>query len=175
MATSRSYVLLQKGEDPFHTRFEDLDGLTAFTVQEVDRMSNTLVQLRREAPWAQKHRGVMGPGAAFFYFGPDGVPGHIIYGNAPSQPMATTLRRKRSTASQYFTSRSGRLLKWKQLPNHRMECIDGKEVLAVYEAGQASRDYSALLTIHHPGLAVVTEILTTLLLSQMAVILQWQS
>ena len=30
--TSRSYVLLQKGEDPFHTRFEDLDGLTAFTV-----------------------------------------------------------------------------------------------------------------------------------------------
>ena len=32
MATSRSHVLLQKGEDPFHTRFEDLDGLTAFTV-----------------------------------------------------------------------------------------------------------------------------------------------
>lgn len=175
MATSRSYVLLQKGEDPFHTRFEDLDGLTAFTVQEVDRMPNTFVQLRREAPWAQKHRGVMGPGAAFFYFGPDGMPGHIIYGNAPSQPMSTTLRRKRSTASQYFTSRSGRLLKWKQLPNHRMECVDGKEVLAVYEAGHASRDYTALLTIRHPGLAVVTEILTTLLLSQMAVILQWQS
>jgi len=32
MGPSRSYVLLQKGEDPFHTRFEDLDGLTAFTV-----------------------------------------------------------------------------------------------------------------------------------------------
>jgi hypothetical protein len=32
MATCRSYVLLQKGEDPFHTSFEDLDGLTAFTV-----------------------------------------------------------------------------------------------------------------------------------------------
>lgn len=61
-------------------------------------MPNTLVQLRREAPWAQNHRGVMGPGAAFFYFGPDGMPGHIIYGNAPSQPMTTTLRRKRSTA-----------------------------------------------------------------------------
>jgi len=61
-------------------------------------MPNTLVQLRREAPWAQKHRDVMGPGAAFFYFGPDGMPGHIIYGNAPSQPMTTTLRRKRSTA-----------------------------------------------------------------------------
>src|SRR5579863_8749934 len=59
-------------------------------------MSNTLVQLRRETPWAQKHKGVMGPGAAFFYFGPAGTPGHIIYGNAPSQPMATTLRRKRS-------------------------------------------------------------------------------
>lgn len=32
MAVSQSYVLLQKGEDPFHTRFEDLDGLTAFTM-----------------------------------------------------------------------------------------------------------------------------------------------
>ena len=32
MAALRSYILLQKGEDPFHTRFEDLDGLTAFTV-----------------------------------------------------------------------------------------------------------------------------------------------
>jgi len=138
-------------------------------------MSNTLVQLRRETPWAQKHQGVMGPGAAFFYFGPEGMPGHIIYGNAPSQPMVTTLRRKRSTASQYFTSRSGRQLKWKQLPNHRMECIDGKDVLAVYEAGQTSHDYSALLTIRHAGLAVVTEILTTLMLSQMAIVLQWQS
>jgi len=171
---SRSYVLLQKGEDPFHTRFEDLDGLTAFTIQEVDRMPNTLVQLRREAPWTQKHRGVMGPGAAFFYFGPSCTPGHIIYGNAPSQPMATTLRRKRLSASKYFTSRSGRLLKWKQLPNHRMECVDGKQVLAIYEADQASRDYSALLTIRHAGLAVVTEILTTLMLSQMAIVLQWQ-
>ena len=69
---------------------------------QVDRMSNTLVQLRRESPWAQKYRGVMGPGAAFFYFGPAGTPGHIIYGNAPSQPMATTLRRKRS--SEYVRS-----------------------------------------------------------------------
>ena len=31
MAASQ-YVLLQKGGDPFHTRFEDLDGLTAFTM-----------------------------------------------------------------------------------------------------------------------------------------------
>ncbi|KAH9983571.1 hypothetical protein BJV74DRAFT_878899 [Russula compacta] len=175
MAAQKSYVLMQKGEDPFHTRFEDLDGLTAFTIQEVDRLSNTIVQLRREEPWEKKHQNVMGPGAAFFYFGPSGAPGHIIYGNAPSQPMATTLRRKGSSASQYFLSRSGRLLKWKQLPNHRMECVDGKEVLAIYEAGQASRDYSALLTIRHSGLAVVTEILTTLMLSHMAILLQWQS
>jgi len=146
-----------------------------FTIQEVDSIPNTLVQLRREAPWPQKRQGVMGPGAAFFYFGPAGTPGYLIYGNAPSQPMATTLRRKGSSASQYFTSRSGRLLKWKQLPDNRMECIDGKQVLAIYEAGHASRDYSALLTIHHAGLAVVTEILTTLILSQMAVLLQWRN
>jgi len=56
------------------------------------------VQLRREAPWVQKHQGVMGPGAAFFYFGPEGTPGYLIYGNAPSQPMTTALRRKGSSA-----------------------------------------------------------------------------
>jgi hypothetical protein len=178
MAASQSYVLLQKGQDPFHTSFEDLDGLTAFTLQEVDHTPNALVQLRREAPWVQKHQhqGVMGPGAAFFYFGPSGTPGYLIYGNAPSQPMATALRRKRSTssASQYFTSRSGRLLKWKQLASNKMECVDGKEVLATYEAGQLSSKYSAMLTIRQAGLAVVTEILTTLMLSQMAVVLQWR-
>jgi hypothetical protein len=32
MAAPRSCVLLQKGEDPFHTHFKDLDGLTAFTM-----------------------------------------------------------------------------------------------------------------------------------------------
>ena len=56
-----------------------------------------------------------------------------------------------------------------------MQCVDGKDVIAVYEAGHASHDYSALLTIRHAGLAVVTEILTTLMLSQMAIVLQWQS
>jgi hypothetical protein len=55
-----------------------------------------------------------------------------------------------------------------------MQCVDGKDLLAIYEAGHASRDYSALLTIRHAGLAVVTEILTTLMLSQMATVLQWQ-
>ena len=55
-----------------------------------------------------------------------------------------------------------------------LQCIDGNQVLAIYEAGHASRDYSAILTIHHAGLAVVTEILTTLMLSQMAIILQWK-
>ena len=58
---------------------------------------------------------------------------------------------------------------------HVTQCIDGKDVLAVYEAGQASRDYSALLTIRHAGLAVVTEIVTTLMLSQMAIVMQWQN
>jgi hypothetical protein len=174
MEVTQSFVLLQKGQDPFHTSFEDLDGLTAFTLQEVEHTPNTLVQLRREAPWVRRHRDVMGPGAAFFYFGPSGAPGYLIYGNAPSQPMATALRRKRSSASQYFTSRSGRLLKWKRLAINRMECVDGKEVLATYEAAQLSSDYSAMLTIRQAGLAVVTEILTTLMLSQMATVLQWR-
>ena len=94
-------------------------------------------------------------------------------------------------SSQYFTSRSGRLLKWKRLTNNRMEvrfpfsltcsapnsvlqCVDGKEVLATYETGQLSGHYSAMLTIRQAGLAVVTEVLTTLMLSQMATVLQWR-
>ena len=32
MEALQSYVLLQKGQDPFHTSFEDLEGLTAFTL-----------------------------------------------------------------------------------------------------------------------------------------------
>ena len=54
------------------------------------------------------------------------------------------------------------------------QCVDGKEVLATYEAAQLSSDYSAMLTIRQAGLAVVTEILTTLMLSQMATVLQWR-
>lgn len=54
------------------------------------------------------------------------------------------------------------------------QCVDGKEVLATYEAAQISSDYSAMLTIRQAGLAVVTEILTTLMLSQMATVLQWR-
>jgi hypothetical protein len=93
-------------------------------------------------------------------------------------------------SSQYFTSRSGRLLKWKRLANNKLEvrfpfpdmsapnfvlqCVDGKEVLATYETGQLSGHYSAMLTIRQAGLAVVTEILTTLMLSQMATVLQWR-
>jgi hypothetical protein len=56
----------------------------------------------------------------------------------------------------------------------RWQCVDGKEVLATYEAAQLSSDYSAMLTIRQAGLAVVTEILTTLMLSQMATMLQWR-
>jgi hypothetical protein len=58
-------------------------------------------------------------------------------------------------------------------PHLGLQCIDGNQVIAVYEAGHASRDYSALFTVQHAGLAVVTEILTTLMLSQMATLLQW--
>jgi hypothetical protein len=56
----------------------------------------------------------------------------------------------------------------------RWQCVDGKEVLATYEVAQLSSDYSAMLTIRQAGLAVVTEILTTLMLSQMATVLQWR-
>ncbi|KAI0057606.1 hypothetical protein BV25DRAFT_1831056 [Artomyces pyxidatus] len=171
MATS--HVLLQIGDDPFHTRFEDLDGRTAFTIQEVERTPNPLVQLRREAPWSLQHRDIMGPSAAFFYFGPANTPGYFVYGNTPSQPMANALRRKWGASDcRYFTSQSGRQLKWKLSPT-RLECADGKQLLAVYEPQSKTTEHVALLTIKQPGLAVVTEILTTLILIQISQELHW--
>ncbi|KAI0046646.1 hypothetical protein FA95DRAFT_1668236 [Auriscalpium vulgare] len=170
-----SCVLLQIGDDPFNTRFEDLEGRTAFTlcVPLPIRTPNALVQLRRETPWTLQHRDIMGPSAAFFYFGPANMPGYIVYGNTPSQPMTTALRKKRgSSGSRFFTSQSGRQLKWK-LSAHRMECVDGKQLMAVYEPGHQNEHATALLTIKQPGLAVVTEILTTLMLIRMSAELHW--
>ncbi|THH18394.1 hypothetical protein EW146_g2592 [Bondarzewia mesenterica] len=158
-----SYVLLQIGDDPFHMSFEDLNGRVAFTIQEVDRSPNILVRLRREAPWALQHRDIMGPSDAFFYFGPSNMPGYIVYGNTPEQPMNTAVRRKRSAS----TSQSGKELKWK-VSRFRMECIDGVTVLATYELNQVPTEHPAILTVKHAGLAVVTEIVTTLMLIRMA-------
>ncbi|KAF8885794.1 hypothetical protein BD779DRAFT_1732106 [Infundibulicybe gibba] len=171
---SGPYVLLQFGDDPFTANFEDLEGRAAFTMYASE--SPTLVmRLTREAVWSQHHPSVMGPDNSFFYFGPRASPGYIAYGNnRTSIPMVITSVKNETgaRASRYFTAQSGKDYKWRITPQ-RMECIDGRTTLAVWELSQPEDDFHARLTIKHSGIALVTEILTTLILNRMSHALNW--
>ncbi|KAJ7729474.1 hypothetical protein B0H16DRAFT_1586836 [Mycena metata] len=182
------YVLLQYGADAFNARFQDLKGRAAFAVSPASHNPNLIVKLSREPGWSQHHPGTMGPDAAYFYFGPSrpsyssvygvGTPtptsGFIVYGNnRHSIPMAHLRRQsKEGSQSRYFTAQSGRDYKWKITPN-RMELADRRSTLAVWELGAPTDDFDARLTIKHAGLAIVTEIMTTLTMNRMGEALGW--
>lgn len=51
--------------------------------------------------------------------------------------------------------------------------MDGRTSLAVWELSQPEDDFHARLTIKPSGLAIVTEILTTLTLNRMSQVLEW--
>jgi hypothetical protein len=54
------------------------------------------------------------------------------------------------------------------------QCMDGRSTLAVWELNSHPRDeFYARLTIKASGLALVTEILTTLILNRMSQWLSW--
>ncbi|KAJ3522161.1 hypothetical protein NM688_g8914 [Phlebia brevispora] len=169
---SGTYVLLQFGADPWPTRFEDLEGRPAFTVTVVEQTPNLLLKLIREAPWAQQHPDIMGPSSSFFYFGPSRTPGYLVYGNSQTQSMANLRKQKKDhSPSRYFVAQNGREYKWKISPQ-RLECFDSKGVIiATWEIGQLEDTFHARLSIKHPGLPVVTEILTTLTLNRIAQVL----
>ncbi|KII94720.1 hypothetical protein PLICRDRAFT_96541 [Plicaturopsis crispa FD-325 SS-3] len=175
---SGPYVLLQYGTDPFRARFEDLEGRAAFTVliylpRQVERTPNLVLKLIREPEWAQLQPEIMGPSASFFYFGPALSSGYIVYGNSSHNPMANSLRQKKDTStSRYFNSQGGKEYKWK-IGGQRMECLDGRVSFAVWERSAPGDEFYARLTIKHPGIAIVTEILTTLTLNRMAHFLDW--
>ncbi|KAK0443926.1 uncharacterized protein EV420DRAFT_1484810 [Desarmillaria tabescens] len=149
-----SVVLLQFGSDPFSFRFEDLQGRPAFTF-------NT------PPLWV--------PSNSFFYFGPRTSPGYIVYGNNPlNLPMSHLMRQERDkSSSRYFTSQSGNNYKWR-MSNTRMECMDGRTLLASWDLSSPEDDFHARLTIKPSGLHIVTEIVTTLILNRMAQDLNWQ-
>ncbi|KAK0491597.1 hypothetical protein IW261DRAFT_1438498 [Armillaria novae-zelandiae] len=147
-----SVVLLQFGSDPFSFRFEDLQGRPAFTLC-ASQYPTLVMKLTREAPWAQQHASIMGPSNSFFYFGP-------------------SHERDRSS-SRYFTSQSGNNYKWR-MTNTRMECMDGRTLLASWDLSSPEDDFHARLTIKPSGLHIVTEIVTTLILNRMAQDLNWQ-
>jgi len=168
------YVLLQFGEDPFSSKFEDLEGRPAFSVKEVERNPNLLVRLTREPEWSQQHPNIMGPNKSFLYFGPDRSLGYLVYGNGPTQPMSNSIRQKReASTSRYFTAQNGKDYKWKTSPT-RMECVDGRSnIIAVWERSQPEDEHHARLTVRPQGLAIVTEILTTMTLNHISQNLRW--
>ncbi|KAL0950358.1 hypothetical protein HGRIS_010325 [Hohenbuehelia grisea] len=168
------YVLLQFGDDPCNIRFEDLESRPAFTVSEVAQTPNLVVMLSREPAWSQQHPNIMGPTRSFYYFGPGRSPGYLAYGNSPTQAMSNSIRQKRDgSASRYFTPQNGsKEYKWKISPQ-RMECVDGRSTIAVWERSQPEDEFHARLTIKPAGMPIVTEILTTLTLNRVGMALNW--
>ncbi|EGO02135.1 hypothetical protein SERLA73DRAFT_177918 [Serpula lacrymans var. lacrymans S7.3] len=170
---SGPYVLLQFGADPFNLKFEDLEGRPAFTVKEVEENPNLVVQISREADWRQQHPDIMGPNNSYLYFGPSKSPGYLVYGNGPTQSMMGTIKQKKEgSTSRYFPAQNGKEFKWRVMPQ-KMECMEGRNIIAVWELSQPEDIFTARLTIRHPGLATVTELFTALSLNRMAQALNW--
>jgi len=171
---SEQYILLELDSDPFCTKFEDLDGRPAFSVKEVEQKPNLLVRVTREPQWSQQHPDIMGPSSSFLYFGPGKSTGYLVYGNSPVQSMASSIRQKKGIANtRHFTTQSGKELKWK-ISDERMECFDGRGIIAVWEPTPPSEKHNAKLTVKHSGLPIVTEIVTALILNRMAEVLKWR-
>lgn len=117
----------------------------------------------------------MGPDKSYIYLGPNNVPGHVAYGNNGTEiRMHYLLQQKREgSTSRYFMTQSGKSYKWR-ITSQRMECMDGRTTLAVWELNNHPRDeFCARLTIKASGLALVTEILTTLILNRISQRLAW--
>lgn len=121
-STANALVLLQFGDNPFTARFEDLEGRAAITLEEAASAPNIIVKLTREAPWADRHEGILGPANSYLYFGPSQSPGYVVYGNnRNSIAMPHFLRQNReNTTSRHFTAQSGKDYKWRITPT-RME------------------------------------------------------
>ncbi|KAF9068146.1 hypothetical protein BDP27DRAFT_1327698 [Rhodocollybia butyracea] len=170
-----SCVLLQFGTDPFNNRYEDPEGRLAFSLSLGSELPNLVIRLARQIPWTQQFPNVMGPENAYFYFGPGNTPGYIVYGNNRiSLPMAHMSRQQREgSTSRYFTAQSGKHYKWRISPQ-RMECMDGRTSLAVWEALPSNEnDYDARITFRPSALMLITEIMTTLILNRMYLALGW--
>uniref|UniRef100_A0A8H7Y009 DUF6593 domain-containing protein n=1 Tax=Psilocybe cubensis TaxID=181762 RepID=A0A8H7Y009_PSICU len=169
-----SFVLYQYGDDPLSHRFVDTESRLAFTMS-VARNPNPVIRLTRESTWSQLHPSIMGPDNSFFYFGPESSSGYIVYGGGQIHiPMNYFLRpgKREGSLSRYFRCQNGKDYKWK-IGSHRMECVDGRTVLATWEVSQPDKDYHAILTIKPNAMALITEIATSLVLNRVALALGW--
>ena len=66
---------------------------------QADENPNLIMKIAREAPWAQQHPDIMGPSNSYLYFGPNRIPGHLIYGNSTYQTMAQARHRKKENST----------------------------------------------------------------------------
>jgi len=173
---SNVYALRQYGDDPLKHHFIDHEGRAAFTIGEIDRNPNPLIRITREAAWSQQHPNIMGPDNAYLYLGPQSSSGYVVYGgNRTHIAMNFFLRpgKREGSLSRYFRCQNGRDYKWK-IGSHRMECLDGRTTLATWEVSSPDQEYYAILTIkNNAGMALVTEILTSLTLNRMALAFGW--
>ncbi|PPQ94800.1 hypothetical protein CVT25_007437 [Psilocybe cyanescens] len=172
---SGPFVLYQYGDDPLSHRFIDTENRLAFTMSVscrtcVARNPNPVIRLTREAAWSQQHPSVMGPDNSFFYLGPESSTGYIVYGGGRVHiPMNFFLRPGKRDGS---LCQNGRDYKWK-IGSHRMECLDGRTILATWEVSSPEKDYHATLVIKPNAMSLITEITTTLILNRMALALGW--
>ncbi|KAH8809472.1 hypothetical protein DL96DRAFT_1628246 [Flagelloscypha sp. PMI_526] len=166
--SSSNFILLQHGADAFNTKFQDRDGQVAYTVREVSQTPNP--------KWQLKHPDQpLGPENGYLYFGPARTPGSVFYGSArdPVQMSECLRKHRESTTSRYFKTLAGKDIKWRFV-NHKMECVDGRTTLALWELSDPEADHHASLTIYgRSGLGMVTELVTMLTLNRIARDLEW--
>ncbi|KAF9035913.1 hypothetical protein BJ165DRAFT_1355188 [Panaeolus papilionaceus] len=169
MSSSNTYTLLQYGDDPLRHHFIDTENRPAFSML-VAQDPNLVLRLTRETAWSSQHPSIMGPDNSFFYLGPESTAGFIIYGNNASNiPMNFFLRPGKREQS---LAQSGKDYKWR-IGSHRMECFDGRTVLATWEVSSPEHEYYARLHIRQNALPLITEIVTALILNRMALALSW--
>ncbi|KJA29552.1 hypothetical protein HYPSUDRAFT_31464 [Hypholoma sublateritium FD-334 SS-4] len=168
-------TLIQWGDDPLRHHYIDAAGRMACTVKEVDRNPNPIIRVGRETAWAQLHPNVLGPDNAYLYLGPESTAGFVIYGNNPvNLPMHYFLRpgKQPNSISRYFRCQNGRDYKWK-VSSHKMECYDGRTLLATWEVSPPREEYFARLVVRERGMSIITEILTSLIINRMSMALGW--
>jgi hypothetical protein len=108
------FVLWQSISDPFATRFDDSQGMLAFTIRDMGSNPNLIIRITREPQWSQQHPNIMGPSNSYLYFGPNNSPGQLMYGNGPVNHMHTALRQHREgSTSRYFTAQNTKHYKWR--------------------------------------------------------------
>ncbi|KAF9523269.1 hypothetical protein CPB83DRAFT_887033 [Crepidotus variabilis] len=171
------WILFQHGSDPQKHHYQDQENNLAYKLEEFTQKDdpNRVIRLARDVQWAQQRPTAMGPDNSYFYLGPENNIGYLIYGSTSTRiPMSSMLRggKKEGSVSRYWKGQNGSQYKWKVTPT-RMECLDNGRTLALWEVNSSESDHYSKLTLYPKAIPLITEVLTTLILNQMALKLEW--